>query len=54
MAEGVQVDFELVLVEQPVVPGRAAAALHRPEVLRPARAPSVLLEPLLFRTPVDK
>lgn len=49
MAEGVQVNLQLVFIEQAVVSrGAPPAALHRPEVLGPARATRVFLQPLLL------
>lgn len=49
---GVQVYFQLVFVEELIVPRRVTAgtgALHTAKVLRPPCPTGVLLQPLLFR-----
>lgn len=53
MIKAVQVDLQLVLVQQLIVPSRRTAALHRPEVLAPARPSRVLFQSFLFRPPVN-
>lgn len=51
MIETVQIDFQLVLVQQLIVPSRRAAALHSTKVLAPARSTGVLFQALFFRSP---
>lgn len=53
MTEAVVVHLQLILVEE-FVGARRAVALHRAEVLAPARAASVLFQSFLLGPPVKK